>query len=230
MMRSVVSSPRWLNAPDWRNMASTSVVLPWSTCATMATFPESGASHAADCRSEAPGLRKRQDSSSASSAGSQAPIGRHPGWSARPSASTQRSAPWSCGCSVPAVCLTRYARRVSASPRRTSPQPDPHDHLYAEFFTQLPDQRLGFGLAWCDLASRQFPQSGQLRGRRRWATNSAESETSAPATTTCMAAEAIPPVCAGIPCFMTHLSDHDVDAAAASLDGWHRLSGLSAGR
>ena len=24
---------------------------------------------------------------------------------------------------------------------------------------------------------------------------------------------------------MTHLSDHDVDAAAASLDGWHRLSG-----
>lgn len=24
---------------------------------------------------------------------------------------------------------------------------------------------------------------------------------------------------------MTHLSDHDVDVAAASLDGWHRLSG-----
>src|ERR1700679_1928588 len=37
MTRSVTSW--WApNAPVWRNMASTSVVLPWSTWATMATF------------------------------------------------------------------------------------------------------------------------------------------------------------------------------------------------
>ncbi|CFS47313.1 Uncharacterised protein [Mycobacterium tuberculosis] len=32
------SSPRSRSAPDCRNMASTRVVLPWSTCATMATL------------------------------------------------------------------------------------------------------------------------------------------------------------------------------------------------
>lgn len=42
MMRSVVSSPRWVRAPDWRSIASTRVVFPWSTCATMATFLKSG--------------------------------------------------------------------------------------------------------------------------------------------------------------------------------------------
>ena len=30
------------NTPDWRNIASTSVVLPWSTWAMMATFLRSG--------------------------------------------------------------------------------------------------------------------------------------------------------------------------------------------
>jgi hypothetical protein len=38
MMRSWVSSPRWVRAPDCRSIASTRVVLPWSTWATMATL------------------------------------------------------------------------------------------------------------------------------------------------------------------------------------------------
>src|SRR6516225_3586941 len=38
--RSCVS-PRSCSAPDWRSIASTNVVLPWSTCATIATFLKS---------------------------------------------------------------------------------------------------------------------------------------------------------------------------------------------
>ena len=38
IMRSWVSSPRWCSAPDCRSIASTRVVLPWSTWATMATL------------------------------------------------------------------------------------------------------------------------------------------------------------------------------------------------
>ncbi|EUA71061.1 hypothetical protein I540_1254 [Mycobacteroides abscessus subsp. bolletii 1513] len=36
--RSTASSPRCESAPDCLSIASTRVVLPWSTCATMATF------------------------------------------------------------------------------------------------------------------------------------------------------------------------------------------------
>src|SRR4051794_7285669 len=37
--RSVTSSRSWAeNTPDWRSIASTSVVLPWSTCAMIATL------------------------------------------------------------------------------------------------------------------------------------------------------------------------------------------------
>ena len=37
----LASSPRCVNAPDCRSIASTRVVLPWSTCATMATLRKS---------------------------------------------------------------------------------------------------------------------------------------------------------------------------------------------
>ena len=37
MIRSMTAAPS-RKAPDWRSMASTSVVLPWSTWAMMATF------------------------------------------------------------------------------------------------------------------------------------------------------------------------------------------------
>ncbi len=40
-MRSVASSPRCVSAPDCRSIASTRVVLPWSTWATMATLRKS---------------------------------------------------------------------------------------------------------------------------------------------------------------------------------------------
>src|SRR4051794_17350317 len=41
-----------VNTPDWRSMASTSVVLPWSTCAMIATLRMSvrAAKGAGDCR------------------------------------------------------------------------------------------------------------------------------------------------------------------------------------
>ncbi|SLH26816.1 Uncharacterised protein [Mycobacteroides abscessus subsp. abscessus] len=41
-------SARSAKAPDWRSMASTSVVLPWSTCATMATLRKSRADDTLD--------------------------------------------------------------------------------------------------------------------------------------------------------------------------------------
>ena len=40
-MRSMASSPRCVKAPDCRSIASTRVVLPWSTWATMATLRKS---------------------------------------------------------------------------------------------------------------------------------------------------------------------------------------------
>ena len=41
MIRSTTASFA-RNTPVWRSIASTSVVLPWSTCATMATLRRSG--------------------------------------------------------------------------------------------------------------------------------------------------------------------------------------------
>src|SRR6476660_4873099 len=41
-MRSVAAAPRCVSAPDCRSIASTRVVLPWSTWATMATLRKSG--------------------------------------------------------------------------------------------------------------------------------------------------------------------------------------------
>ena len=56
--RSTASSPRCVSAPDCRSMASTSVVLPWSTWATMATL-RNWVIHAGDCRSAGARSRKR---------------------------------------------------------------------------------------------------------------------------------------------------------------------------
>ena len=55
MTRSTTLSAWWaVNAPAWRSIASTRVVLPWSTCATIATLRRFGGLRASDM-----GVRRR---------------------------------------------------------------------------------------------------------------------------------------------------------------------------
>lgn len=227
--RSTASSPRWVRAPDCRSMASTSVVLPWSTCATMATLRNSGRASGEGtpeivAAPAAGGLTGKRSHQGGGQCGKPYPVrgnpvhggqlaGRHPAQGA-------------------VIVVVQVAsglgdlvgpQNPGAGQRDVLAQSPPHPHIDAEFLAKFALQSRGLGFARGNLSAGQLPQSGQLR----WALPLGEKD--------CPIANQ----CAGhddlklgrhrsrryTVSLVAVLNDDQVAAAVANLDGWEHTGG-----